>query len=122
LIDILYELMDQGLIDCHGDRCGRVDDIVVEDVLDRPPRVIALLAGNGAKSRHLWGPIHRLSLWLHAVLGVPRPVQPVVVPWRLVDRVATDVMLKVAGDEAGLNCLNRVVGERFIGRIPGAKG
>lgn len=122
MIDILYALMDQGLVDCRGDRCGRVDDVVVEEGFDRPPRVIALLAGSGAKSRHLWRPIHRLSVWLHVVLGVPPPIQPATIPWELVDRVEADVILSVTGDEAGLNRLNRAVAERFIGRIPGANG
>ncbi len=121
MIDVLYELMDQGLVDSQGDRCGRVDDVVVEDGFDWPPRVVALLAGNGAKSRHLWPPIHRLSLWLHAALGIRPPIEPASIPWALVDRVEADVILNVTGDEAGLNGLNRAVADRFIGRIPGAR-
>ncbi|HEX9369886.1 MAG TPA: hypothetical protein VF897_02735 [Roseiflexaceae bacterium] len=113
-------LMDQNLIDCNGERCGRVDDIVVEDVFDRPARVVALLSGGGAKSRQLWEPLHRLSLWLHAALGVPRPVEPITVPWDQVDRVEQDVILKGTADEYGLNHMNRAVAERLIGHIPGA--
>jgi hypothetical protein len=119
-MDLLYELMDQNLLDCHGERCGRVDDIVVEDGFDRPPRIVALLAGGGAKSRHLGRPLHWLSCWLHRLLGVPAPIEPAVIPWDLVARVAEDVWLKVPAKEAGLNRLNRAVAARIIGRLPGA--
>ena len=58
-MDILYTLMDQTLIDSNGERCGRVDDIVVEDVFDRPARVVALLSGGGAQSQLLGSFVHR---------------------------------------------------------------
>jgi hypothetical protein len=119
-MDLLYELMDQGLVDCNGERCGRVDDIEVEDCFDEPPRVTALLAGNGAKSRCLGRWAHRLSLWLHALLGQPRPICPVIIPWEQVDHVVADVVLKITADEAGLNGVNRAGADRFIRHIPGA--
>jgi hypothetical protein len=119
-MDILYELMDQNLLDCHGERCGRVDDIVVEDGFDRPPRIVALLAGGGAKSRQLGRPLHWLSVWLHRALGVPAPIRPAVIPWDLVARVAEDVSLTVSAEDAGLNRLNHAVAARLIGRLPGA--
>ena len=119
-MDLLYEIMDQAFVDSRGERCGRVDDIVVEDGFDHPPRVIALLSGNGAKSRHLGKLVHHLSVWLHRILGVPGPIEPIAVPWEQVDRLENDVILKVPAEELGLNELNRAVAERFVGRIPGA--
>ena len=121
-MDILYELIDQNLLDSAGERGGRVDDVVVEDVFDRPARVVALLAGGGAKSRQLWEPLHRLSVWAHALLGIPRPVEPIVIPWERVERVDADVMLNCTVAELGLDRMNRAVAERLIGRIPGANG
>jgi sporulation protein YlmC with PRC-barrel domain len=121
VIDILYELMDQGLVDSNGMRCGRVDDIVVDETAGHPPRVVALLAGGGAKSRQLWEPLHRVSLWLHALLGVPQPIEPAVIPWEMVERVEGDVFLKRPANDLGLNRLNRAAAERFIGRIPGSR-
>jgi sporulation protein YlmC with PRC-barrel domain len=112
--------MDQGIVDSVGERCGRVDDVVVEDVFDRPPRITALLSGGGVKSQLMWKPLHRFSLWLHVLLGVARPVQPVEVRWEQVERVDDDVILKAPCKTIGLNRLNRAAAERFIGRIPGA--
>ena len=91
-------------------------------MFDRPPRILALLAGGGAKSRQLWGPVHRLSRWLHRALGVPAPIEPATIPWTQVARVEGDVWLRVSAEEAGLNRLNRAVAARVIGRIPGANG
>src|SRR5690349_10398694 len=110
-MDLLYELMDQNLLDKQGERCGRVDDVLVEDVFDRPARLIGLLSGGGAKSRQLWGPLHRLTLWLYRLIGVPESIEPICVPWEQVDKVEDDVVLKIAADEAGLDRLNRAVAE-----------
>lgn len=120
-MDVEYELLDKGLIDRDGERCGRVDDLEVENTFDRPPRVVAILAGGGAKSVHLWPWVHRLSLWLHRVLGLPEPVEPVVIPWEEVANTEIDVMLRVSGEEVGLERLNQVVADRLIGRIPGGR-
>lgn len=80
----------------------------------------AVLQHGGALSCQLWEPLHRLSLWLHAVVGVPQPVEPVAVAWEEVDRLENDVILKRSADDYGLNRLNRAVAECLIGRIPGA--
>lgn len=119
-MDLLYKLMDQNLIDSRGERCGRVDDVVVEEVFDRPAKVLALLSGGGVKSRQLWGPLHRLTLWLHRLAGVRGPIAPAYILWDEVDRLENDVILKISAEEAGLDRLNRAMADRLIGRIPGA--
>ena len=71
-MDLLYELMDQNILDCRGDRAGRVDDVVVEDVFDRPAKVLALLSGGGTMARQLWAPYAEL-----AVNSLPSPRLPI---------------------------------------------
>ena len=118
-MDLLYEVMDQTLVDNTGMRCGRVDDIVVEDGFERPARVIAVLSGGGAKSAHGWRWLHRGVLWALGHVGLSQPVQPARVEWDQVDRIERDVYLKRTAHDLGLNRLNEIVAERLIGRIPG---
>jgi hypothetical protein len=119
-MDILYDVMDQTLIDTAGTRCGRVDDIVIEDGFDRPPQVTALLVGGGVKAQHLWLPLRTLVHMLHRIVGMKGPMQPVEVPWEVVDHLDRDVCLKRSAHELGLDAVNAAVVARIIGRIPGA--
>lgn len=120
-MDILYELMDQTLIDSTGTRCGRVDDIEVEDGFARPARVLALYSGGGATFAHGWRWLHRLVVWALGALGVERPVRPARVAWEQVERVERDVELRQPARDLGLGRLNRLAAERLIGRIPGGR-
>lgn len=119
-MDILYDVMDQTLIDTTNTRCGRVDDIVIEDGFDRPPRVTALLAGGGVKAQHLWPPLHTLVHMLHRIVGMHGPLQPIEVPWEAVDRLDRDVFLTRSAHELGLDAANAAVAAQIISRIPGA--
>jgi hypothetical protein len=120
-MDILYKVMDQTLIDSTGTRCGRVDDIVVEDEFDRPPLVTALLAGGGVKAQQLWPPLRTLVHILYRMLGMQGPLKPATVPWDVVDHLDRDLFLKCTAYELGLDAVNTAVAARIIGRIPGAK-
>jgi hypothetical protein len=120
-MDLMHELLDQGLCDRNGDRCGRVDDVEVEEEFDRPARVVAILSGGGVKSRWLGRWAHRFSIWLHKALGVPPPIEPARVAWEDVEEMNAHVTLKISAADAGLDRLNQAVAERIIGHIPGAK-
>lgn len=120
-MDILYKVMDQTVIDNTGTRCGRVDDIVVEDGFDRPPQVTALLVGGGVKAHHLWPPMRALIHMLHRMIGLQGPLKPITVPWDVVEHLERDVFLKCTARELGLDVVNAAVAARIISRIPGAK-
>jgi sporulation protein YlmC with PRC-barrel domain len=119
-MEIAYEIMNEGLIDSRGIRCGRVDDILVEDGFDRPPRILGLVVGSGAKSRLIGRWAYRLSAWLHRLLGVQPPINPVVVPWERVESINSHIVLNASAADLGLNSLDKAVVRRIIGRIPGA--
>jgi hypothetical protein len=120
-MDLLYAVMDQTLVDTTGRRCGRVDDLVVEEGFERPARVLAVLSGGGAQSVHGWRWLHRVVRWALGHVGLGQPVQPARVAWEQVHRIARDVYLKRTAHELGLNRLNEIVAERLIGRIPGGQ-
>lgn len=120
-MDILYELMDKDILDPNGERGGRVDDLEIEELFDRAPRVTAILSGGGAKSRHMWRPIHRLSIWLHHALGWKGEVKPARIPWDEVEKLDQDVHIRMSVGAAGLDRLNRSASERIVKHIPGAR-
>jgi sporulation protein YlmC with PRC-barrel domain len=96
-IFIAHRLLDEQILDADGKRCGRVDDIELQG---SPPRVTALLVGEGLYPRRLPG-------WLRGVArrlaGEERwGANAVRVPWESVDRIAAAVHLRGKAEEHGL--------------------
>jgi sporulation protein YlmC with PRC-barrel domain len=96
-IFIAHRLLDEQILDCDGKRCGRVDDI---ELRGSPPRVSALLVGEGLYPRRLPGWARRAArrlagpeLWGSNALRVP---------WEAVDRIEAAVHLRGKAEEHGL--------------------
>jgi sporulation protein YlmC with PRC-barrel domain len=96
-IFIAHRLLDEQILDCDGRRCGRVDDI---ELRGNPPRVSALLVGEGLYPR-------RLPVWLRRparrLLGPERWGNSALrVPWAEVARIEAAVHLRGKAEELGL--------------------
>jgi sporulation protein YlmC with PRC-barrel domain len=96
-IFIAHRLLDEQILDCDGKRCGRVDDIELQG---SPPRVSALLVGEGLYPRRL--PVH-LRRAARRLLGPERwGANALRVPWAEVDRIEAAVHLRGKAEELGL--------------------
>jgi sporulation protein YlmC with PRC-barrel domain len=110
-IDLGLGILDHQLVDVHGRRCGKVDDLELEGVAEGKPRVAAILVGGSAwRGRGLLG---RLT----ARLGGGRGVR---VPWGDVDEVGASVKLRQEASELGLGRGDDRA-RRFVAWIPGAR-
>jgi sporulation protein YlmC with PRC-barrel domain len=94
---ISHRLLDEQILDSDGKRCGRVDDI---ELRGSPPRISALLVGEGLYPR-------RLPAWLRPaarrLAGPERWGSNVVrVPWEEVDCIDVAVHLRGKAEEHGL--------------------
>ena len=63
--DVLLDkqVLDHQLLDCHGRRCGNVDDLELEGGPGEPLVVAAILSGPGEFQTRL-GPVGRPVAWL----------------------------------------------------------
>jgi sporulation protein YlmC with PRC-barrel domain len=94
---LAHRLLDEQILDSEGRRCGRVDDI---ELSGSPPRVTALLVGEGLYPRRLPG---RLGDLARRANGPERWGSDAVrVPWEEVDRVDEAVHLRGKAEEHGL--------------------
>lgn len=94
---IAHRLLDEQILDSEGRRCGRVDDI---ELTGNPPRITALLVGEGLYPRRL---PRRLRPLARRVFGVERwGANAMRVPWEEVDEVDTTVHLRGKAEELGL--------------------
>jgi sporulation protein YlmC with PRC-barrel domain len=108
-IDLGLGILDHQLVDSDGHHCGKVDDLELEGVRDRTPRVAAILTGSSAwRGRGLLG---RLA----AAMARGSNVR---IPWEEVKEVHAEVELRRTAEELGLAREEGAL--RVVGRIPGA--
>jgi sporulation protein YlmC with PRC-barrel domain len=102
---LVHLLLDMQLIDSEGIRCGRVDDVELDD--SDPPRVTALLSGAGVARGRLPDPVRR---WLRAFFGDPvEGVDMIRIPWGEVKGIDADVRLLKPAAELGLGRGDEIV-------------
>jgi sporulation protein YlmC with PRC-barrel domain len=94
---LAHRLLDEQILDSEGRRCGRVDDI---ELKGSPPRVTALLVGEGLYPRRL----PRLLAPLARRLAGPERwgANTLRIPWSEVDRIEAAVHLRGKAEELGL--------------------
>jgi sporulation protein YlmC with PRC-barrel domain len=96
-IYVVHRLLDEQILDSEGRRCGRVDDI---ELRGDPPRITALLVGEGLYPRRLPRRLRRVArrisgpeTWGSNALRIP---------WEEVDEVGPAVKLLGKAEELGL--------------------
>lgn len=96
-IYVVHRLLDEQICDSEGRRVGRVDDI---ELSGEPPRVTALLVGEGLYPRRLPRRLARLArrisgpeIWGKNALRIP---------WEEVDELTSTVKLRKKAEELGL--------------------
>jgi sporulation protein YlmC with PRC-barrel domain len=111
-LDLALTVLDRQLIDSHGRRCGRVDDILLTGEPGKPANIDALLIGQAAAAERL----PRALRWLMQKLVRSTVIQ---VPWADVYQVSHVVKLSKSADELGLAAGDRRATEWFS-KIPTA--
>jgi sporulation protein YlmC with PRC-barrel domain len=118
---LFRDVMDKQLVDRHGHKCGKVDDIVLELRSGGNPMVREIVTGHGALSSLLPEPIPRAVTWLERhVLGFST-VRPAHVGWEHVERIDVVVRLDLDREKAGLMDTETAIWQRWIDRIPRAE-
>jgi sporulation protein YlmC with PRC-barrel domain len=96
-LSVAHRLLDEQILDCEGRRCGRVDDI---ELSGNPPRITALLVGEGLYPR-------RLPAWLRKparrLAGPERwGANALRIPWEEVEEIGVAIELCSKAEELGL--------------------
>jgi len=96
-IYIVHRLLDEQICDADGRRVGRVDDV---ELSGDPPRVTALLVGEGLYPRRLPCSLARL---VRRIVGPERwGANALRIPWEEVDDLSSTVKLRKKAEELGL--------------------
>jgi len=111
-VDLALTVLDRQLVDAHGRRCGRVDDLELEERPGGALEVTALLVGPKAWPARMPDMVGRLVARLGGG-GLTR------VPWSEVVDISHVVKLAKPAAALGLGSGDDRAA-RWIGRIPGA--
>ncbi|HEX6507152.1 MAG TPA: hypothetical protein VF221_05915 [Chloroflexota bacterium] len=118
---LFRDVMDKELVDCHGHKAGKVDDIVLELRPEGPPVVRAILTGAGAAApifpRWMFRLATRIEEW---VLG-RTSIEPMVVGWEHV--TAIDVVVHLDLDRAtdSLTQTEETIWQHWLKTLPWAE-
>jgi sporulation protein YlmC with PRC-barrel domain len=94
---VVHRLLDEQILDSEGKRCGRVDDVELQG---SPPRVTAILVGEGLYPRRL---LKRLRGLARKLAGPETwGANAMRVPWEKVDRIEAALHLRGKAEELGL--------------------
>jgi sporulation protein YlmC with PRC-barrel domain len=94
---VASRLLDLQIVDVNGRRCGRVDDV---ELSGDPPRVTAVLTGEGLYHRRLPGRLSRLAARMSG--EETWGSNCVRVPWQRIEEVGSAVVLNCPAEDAGL--------------------
>jgi sporulation protein YlmC with PRC-barrel domain len=115
VMDLVYRILDDQLVDVDGRRCGRADDIEFDGGLGDPPRLYAIVSGSGSWHRRL---PRRLRGAGARVFGSGVIGHDVIrVPWDQVDDIGAVLKLKAKARELGLAQGDYREGER-VAHLP----
>lgn len=96
-LSIAHRLLDEQILDCDGRRCGRVDDI---ELRGNPPRITALLVGEGLYPRRLPARLRGLA---RRLAGPERWGANVLrIPWEEIADIGAAIELRGKAEELGL--------------------
>jgi sporulation protein YlmC with PRC-barrel domain len=110
-MDLVRDLLDQQVLDRHGERMGRVDGVVLELRPGQPPRVSAIEVGLLTAARRVHPGIDRWRRWL---------AEPLRLPMAAVTSIGLDVEVDVKASATSAFALERWLRQHVIRRIPGA--
>ncbi len=99
-MDLVYRVLDEQLVDVDGRRCGRVDDLELDETADPAPRLHAILSGSGTWHRRLPRPLRGVG---RRIFGAGVSGRDVIrVPWEQVDDISSVIHLKAKARDLGL--------------------
>lgn len=115
---LFRDVMDKQLVDCHDDKMGRVDDLLLDLEPGKPPAVRAIITGHGAGRAVMPHFLGRAVTWLEKRLLGLAGVEPVEIGWEHVTRIDVAVHLDVDRKQVGGTETEHALWERWIKPLP----
>jgi sporulation protein YlmC with PRC-barrel domain len=115
-----FDLMDRQILDRDGQPVGKVDDVELTVNETGGLYVSALLVGQEALGTRIGGDLGRWMAGIAVRLRGPHAAAPIRIPYELVADAGAAINLSVRRDLVTEAPLESWLGNKLIGRIPGA--
>lgn len=119
-IQLVQHLLDRQMVDSTGRPVGKVDDVEFAVGQDGAAYVHTLLSGPGVLGARVGGRVGRMLVLAAERFVTDRPMAPVRIPFRLVERVDSAVWLRVRAEDLPGSPVEEWLRRHLIERIPGA--
>lgn len=119
-MDLIRDVLDNPLVDCHQHKLGRVDGIVVELQDGQLPRLAYIEVGLPVLAQRLHPRLKRWVVALQRRWGAKQG-EPLRIPWSKVLDVGIDLDVDLEAETTSALAYEKWLREHLIGRIPGAE-
>ena len=118
-LDLIKDVLDNQLVDRHGQRMGKADGIILELRKDKPPRVAYIEVGGPTLAARLHP---RLGEWARRFLRkFGASGEPYRIPWSKLKSVGIDIVVLVDAEKTPVLAFEQWLREHVVSRIPGGK-
>ena len=109
-----FELLDRQMLDRTEYRCGKVDDLELEELDDGTLVVTHLLAGPGVLAERMGRP--HLGAWWRRATAAGTEFR---IPIRLLVEIGPDLVVAIDAKDLATSNTERWARDHVVGRIPG---
>lgn len=117
---LVRDVLDNQMVDRHGEKMGKVDGIVLQVDGTGPPRVVYLEAGAVTLARRLGARVGRWAARLAHRWGGGHP-DSYRIPWTKVRELSLDVRIDEDAAATRVNVLEDWLRTRIVEHLPGGK-
>jgi sporulation protein YlmC with PRC-barrel domain len=118
---LFRDVIDRQLVDRHGHKAGKVDDMVLEIPPGECPAVRAIRTGRGASPPIFPSWLTRFLAWFEDEILGTRRGQPVDIGWEHVTRIDVVVRIDLDREQAGLMDTEHRIWQRWVRHVPGSE-
>ena len=120
-IRLSRDVIDSQLVDRHGTKIGRVDQLLLELEDGQPPRVATIVIGGAARAERIGGWFAALRRGVRVLAG-GRAEHESRIPFDAVRRIAETIEVDVDASALEAGHLERWLAEHVVRHIPSGNG
>jgi sporulation protein YlmC with PRC-barrel domain len=118
-LDLIRDVLDNQLVDIHGQRMGKADGIIMVLRKDKPPRIAYIEVGGPTLAARLHTKLGEWTAKVAKKFG--KGGETYRIPWSKVKSVGIEIKVLVDAEETSVLAFEQWLRKHVVSRIPGGK-